>query len=124
MNREPDPNDPVWQLLRQSPMAEPRPGFTDDVLRAARLAAARTPWWKRFALPLAGVSIAATAAIALAVIAPDEPPAPPAQLAGASSDPEPSLESLDELVRTETLLLAAENPSEFSDGELVALLAF
>ncbi len=121
MNRDPDPNDPVWNLLRQSPLAEPRPGFADDVVRAARLSASRSPWWKRFALPLAGASIAAAAAITLVALTPEES-APETPHVAETSDH--SLESLDEMVQTETLILAAENPADFSDGELVALLAF
>lgn len=120
--------DPVWDLLRQSPRAEARPSFVDDVLRAARLEAARPPWWQRFRLPLAaGGLTAAAAAVALALTLPNHGPEAAAPVAGNPATPAAvgnGFDELDEALRTETLLVAAEHPSEFSDDELVTLLTF
>ena len=75
MNRQPLQNDeswendPVWKLLDESPPATAGARFTDDTVRAARLAGQPAPWWKRvFApAPLAGLA-AATAACVIAVV--------------------------------------------------------
>lgn len=116
--------DPLWDLLRQSPRAEVRPSFVDDVLRAARLETARPPWWQRFRLPLAaGGLAAAAAAVALAFTLPKAAPQPSVPLTGTAT-PAEGFDDLDEALRTETLLVAAENPADFSDAELVALLTF
>lgn len=117
--------DPVWDLLRQSPKAEARPSFANDVVRAARLQPEARPWWKRFALPLAvgGLSTAATAALAVFLIV-QQPDAVDSPSIVENPPAASSLEELDEIVRTEALLVAAENPSEFSDAELVALIGY
>lgn len=132
MNRNDDSNpdswekDPVWDLLRQSPTAEARPSFANDVVRAARLQPEPRPWWKRFALPLAvgGLSTAATAALAVFLILQQPEPQDPGASVAHNPTASSSLETLDEVVRTEALLVAAENPSEFSDAELVALIGY
>ena len=59
-------DDPVWSLLRQAPRVEARPSFADDVVRAARLAQAEEPWWRRLRLPLA-LGTLGTAATAVVV---------------------------------------------------------
>ena len=117
--------DPVWDLLRQTPSVEPRPSFTDDVVRAARLEPAAQPWWKRFALPLAvgGLTTAATAA-AIAILMTVQQPAIEAPIVEVSPPEASSLEALDEALRTEALVAAADYPADFSDAELVALIAY
>ncbi len=115
--------DPVWDLLRQSPSIEARPSFTDKVVRAARLEPTPTPWWKRFALPIAvgGLTTAATAAIAIMLLV--EKPAVEdsiVEVAPAAAH----LADLDEILRTEALRVAADYPADFSDAELVALIAY
>jgi len=126
MNHEQDPidQDPVWDLLRQAPRKEASPRFVDDVVRAARLAGQEQPWWKRFALPLSlgGLTTAATAVIvAMVIMKQPTSTAPPEVVV---TPPTESLEVLDDLVRSEALLVAAENPSEFSDAELVSLILY
>ena len=125
MNRAPQDdleNDPLWDLLRKSPAAEPSPWFVDDVVRAARLQPARKSWWQRFRLPMAcGALAAATAAFAIVLLSLD-PPAPAlAPTAGTSADAAP-FAALEDTLRTEVLVAAAEHPDHFSDAELVALL--
>ncbi len=116
--------DPVWDLLRQSPAAKPRPSFTDDVVRAARLEPDLLPWWKRFAMPLAvgGLSTAATAAIAILLMI--QQPATESPVVELATPEASYLEELDEALRTEALVVAAEHPSDFSDAELVSLIAY
>lgn len=127
MNHEQDPidQDPVWDLLRQAPTKEASPRFVDDVVRAARLAGQEKPWWKRFALPLSlgGLATAATAVVVAMVVMNNQPASvPPSEVVIAPATE--SLEVLDDLVRSEALLVAAENPSQFSDAELVSLIVY
>lgn len=122
--------DPVWNLLRQAPAAQARPTFADDVLRAARLQEADEPWWKRFRLQLAlgSLGTAVTAAVVAMVILQQSPNGrSDLDIVEVQPPAEPtleSLESLDEIVRTEALLVAAEDPSAFSDAELVSLISY
>lgn len=130
MKRDHDSNpeawekDPIWDLLRQSPSVEARPSFTDDVVRAARLEPKAQPWWKRFALPVAigGLTTAATAAIAIILLV--QQPSVEAPIVNVATPEASPLEALDEALRTEALLVAADYPDEFSDAELVALIAY
>jgi hypothetical protein len=131
MKRDHDSNpdtwekDPVWELLRQSPTVEARPSFTDDVVRAARLQPPTQPWWKRFALPLTvgGLTSAATAAIAIVLVM-QQPEVASPSVEIVSTDSSSSLEALDDALRTEALLVAADYPADFSDADLVALIAY
>ena len=115
--------DPVWDLLRQSPSIEARSSFADNVVRAGRLGSTQTSWWKRFALPIAvgGLTTAATAAIAIMLLI--QQPAVEAPIADVAPAASP-LADLDEVLRTEALLVAADYPADFSDAELVALIAY
>jgi hypothetical protein len=126
MNREPqqDANDPVWELLRQSPRRQAGPRFVDDTLRAARLAGRPEPWWQRLRVPLSlgGLATAGTAALAVFLIT--RQPDPAAEPSIATAPTTESLEVLDDLVRTEALSVAADYPAEFTDAELVSLLVY
>lgn len=129
MKNEHDPidQDPIWDLLRQAPRREASPRFVDDVVRAARLAGQPQPWWKRLALPLSvGGLTTAAAAITIAVLLNQQPGVTegPDVAAAPPVEPTESLEVLDDLVASEALLVAAENPSEFTDAELVSLIVY
>ncbi|MFC7337235.1 hypothetical protein ACFQY0_08610 [Haloferula chungangensis] len=115
--------DPVWDLLRQSPCVEARPSFADNVVRAARLEPAPQAWWKRFALPIAvgGLSTAASAVIAIVLIV--QQPAVESSIVETTPADSP-LAALDEALRTEALLVAADHPADFTDAELVSLIAY
>jgi hypothetical protein len=127
MNRKPEhEEDPLWSLLRQSPTRRASGSFVDDTLRTARLAeaAAAESWWRKIRKPLGfgGLATAATAVVTLALMShfasdPTPPAAPVAQ-------DSPSLEALDEWVKTEALSVAAEDPSQFTDAELVSLMVY
>ena len=132
MKREPTnqeiEQDPIWDLIRQSPRHEARPSFVDDVVRASRQTP--EPWWKRFWIPITtgGLATAATAAVAIYLMGSHTVPtgAPYdtsgfADNAAAKSQP---IEALDEIAHTEALLLASDDPSSFSDAELVALITY
>ncbi|MCU0797950.1 MAG: hypothetical protein MUF31_18670 [Akkermansiaceae bacterium] len=114
--------DPVWELLRQSPAHRPGPRFVDDTLRAARLMDA-TPWWKKIALPLAlgSLATAATAVVIGLMFLPSSSTSPSQPGIVTAESP---LDDLDELVITEAVHFAAENPGEFTDAELVSLIAY
>jgi hypothetical protein len=116
--------DPVWDLLRQSPSPRPGPDFTAKVLRAARLERATPPWWSRRWIPVSfGAALAAGAALLAVMLAP-ESPLPPAEPAVALLPADPSLADLQENYETEVLLAASEHLGDFSDEELVAMIGF
>ncbi|MCH7228384.1 hypothetical protein [Haloferula sp. A504] len=128
MNREPeiDPKDPLWDLLRQSPRHQAGPRFVDDTVRAARLAGSQQPWWRRVWVPLSlgGLATAATAAVAIFVISQQQDAQEAPALVGTTPPATETLDVLDDMVRTEALLIAADYPSEFTDAELVSLITY
>lgn len=117
-------NDPLWDVLRQSPTQEASPRFADDVLRAVRTAP--EPWWKRVWAPIAvvGLSTAATTAIATFMVSqmPTIPVGDP--VVGYPSPAQQELADLEDMLHTEALLVASDDPSSFSDAELVALITY
>lgn len=116
-------SDAVWKLLDQAPPQAAAARFADDTVRAARLAAAVEPWWRRLLspAPVAGLT-AATAALAFAVVS----------LVGPSSRPDHQTAALDspqavviqDIAETETLIAAVDQLDDFSDTELVSLIGF
>ena len=119
-------NDSVWDLLDASPARKASPVFLQNTLREIRLAEADkpTPWWKKILSPkpLAASALAACAAVAIIVNLPsgsdsqdiaDKDPIP--------ADPSP-LAEVENSLADELLLSAAENPSLFSDQEVLAFL--
>ena len=116
--------DPVWNLLAKSPTTQASTHFVSDTVRLARLTEQVQPWWKRWLqpLPLTGLAMA-TAALAFTVTGvlhqvPDSQPAPIAHFNS------PQAQSIQDIAETEILIAAADNPSKFSDQELVCLLGF
>ncbi len=118
-------NDPVWKLLDQAGKPEARPSFVQDVLREVRLSdEATAPWWKILVGPkaLAGGALAAAAAVALVVSL--QPESGGEGMADNGTTPpkvEPAV-PLSTLVEAELLLAASEDPSAFSDEELITML--
>lgn len=128
MSKEPqiDPKDPLWDLVRQAPRRQAGPRFVDDTVRAARLSGQDEPWWRRLWVPLSlgGLATAGTAAAVLFMLTqqPNTPAAP--TIVDSVPPAAESLDVLDDFVRSETLSIAAEFPSEFTDAELVSLIAY
>lgn len=116
--------DPVWDLLRQSPSLRPGPNFAANVVRAARLETAAPPWWSRLWIPASiGAALAGTAAVVAVVLS--------LQSAPQSASPvlttlpaDSSLSDLQENYEAEVLLAASEHLGNFSDEELVTMVGF
>ena len=71
-----DPNDSLWKLLGKARPVDPRPNFTQNVLRAARQTPQSRGWWAKVsewlqdspsALPRMAVGAAVAVAMALVV---------------------------------------------------------
>lgn len=112
--------DPVWSLVDQASTTKASPLFARNVMREIRLdAATPAPWWTRFLtpVPLTAGALAAAAAFAIlvAVQGPDPAPAPVTDAPVATPATEFDLDR-------SLLIAAAEDPSLFSDEELLALL--
>lgn len=136
--------DPLWDLVRASPRTEARPDFASRVVRAARLQEDPPParGWQRWFAPLAissGLAAAAAVVLAMAISGgPDLTAGPAGTIAGTGADaaneadPANSADSAADLeltpvedgLRTEVLIVAAENPGDFSDAELVSLISY
>jgi hypothetical protein len=129
MNRQPHQsdesweNDAVWKLLDQAPPATASPRFTDDAVRAARLAGQPATWWKRLLAPapLAGLA-AATAAVVITVLSLSRT-APESGFQTVSADPA-GFSEIQEIAETEALISAVDDLDKFSDVELVSLIGF
>ena len=114
--------DPVWDLVDKAPTQPASAHFARETVKLVRERQERQSWWQKLLTPapLAGLAVA-TAAIALAITMsfPDNPPAgSSANFSGEKA------EAIQEALETEMLMAAADNPSEFSDQELVYLLGF
>lgn len=122
--------DPVWNLIDQARPREASPLFARKVLREIRLAEAKPlPWWRRSvpAIPLAIGSFAAAAVVALllSLTAPPDQGDHPTKLADTtppSSASPGSSAAFNQAFERELLIAAAEDPSLFSDEQLLALL--
>jgi hypothetical protein len=113
-------DDPVWTLLDKAPPAKAGSFFSRNVMREIRLAAhTPAPWWKRLLAPLplsAGAVAAAAAFVALVALN-----RPDTQITDNPGDLAPSVaEEFD--VDQGLLIAAVEDPSLFSDEEVLALL--
>ncbi|MBB5350141.1 hypothetical protein HNR46_000362 [Haloferula luteola] len=127
-HESPDPleNDPLWDLLRQSPARQAGPRLVDDTLRAARLAGQDDPWWKKIVIPvsLGTFASAATALIVGMLVLRNPSPQASQNLADRTPQAYESFEFLDEYARSEAIEIVAENPADYTDAELVSLIAF
>lgn len=128
------PSDPVWKLLGEASEPEPGPFFARNVVRAARqtdqrrrpafvrLAACLTP--ARLALGAAACACALMAWQLLPSTAPSV--ARPSTAALPPEEDQPAdtvaMTDLSELVITETLTAAAEDPTIFTRDEVVSML--
>ncbi|WP_009965074.1 hypothetical protein [Verrucomicrobium spinosum] len=93
------PNDPVFKLLGKTKQVEPRPNFTQNVLRAVRQTPQRETWWERCQSWLAhgfgarstwagsGLAVTTALAIWLGVRAPEVETPPTSAAAVATATP-------------------------------------
>lgn len=121
-------NDAVWNLLEEATPSNPSPRFTQDTLRKVRLegdaGADKSPWWKSLfsVKPLIGMAGAALAAVAIIVSIPSETESTTPVADNTPETTDDWQKDLDDAVASELLSSAAEDPSLFSDEEIVALL--
>jgi len=118
-------SDAVWDLIDRSPAPPVSPRFADDTLRAVRLSANETPWWKSvFSRPAAVGLIGATAALALtASVLWKSPTGETETLVASNSQNAESLAAIQDIAEAE-VLLAADHLDDFSDHELASLVGF
>lgn len=113
--------DPVWDLVDKAPTQPASAHFAHKTVQMVRERQQRLSWWQKLMkpAPIAGLA-AAAAAIALVVSLsfPDDQGSTVAGFKGQQA------EAIQEALETEMLMAAADNPSEFSDQELVYLLGF
>jgi len=119
-------SDAIWDLLADATPGEPSSRFLQDTLRRARLEPASRPWWKSLTTRrIWTVSLATTgtaaAVIALIISFPSDPP-PVEQTTSIQPTAPAQWTELEDALASEVLTEAAENPSLFSDQEIVALL--
>lgn len=121
-------DDPIWDLLRQSPSIQASPQFADRVMRQIRTQDATAlggaaAWWQRFFAPKMLWSCGAAAAIALgSYVAITVVPEP--QGAVVVQHDVDAFASLEEVANQELLLAATDHLNDFSDTELVSLISY
>ncbi|YCM43904.1 hypothetical protein V2O64_21580 [Verrucomicrobiaceae bacterium 227] len=119
-------DDTLWTLLDQGSTSGPSPSFVQDTLRRARLEEAPLPWWKSLTtrrIRTASLATFGTAAavIALVISLPSDP-VPVEQTTSTQATAPAQWTELENALASQVLTEAAENPAQFSDQEIVALL--
>lgn len=135
-----EPNGPLWKLLGKAKPVEPRPNFTQNVLRAARQTPQSRGWWARLTewfqdspstLSRAAIGVMAAVALTVVLAAQFRTSDTPATMVAQPLLPtasivaeapllavESQLESVDEV----SMLLALEDTSTLTDSEINFLL--
>ncbi len=116
--------DTVWSLVDRSSNAQPSPTFVENTLRRTRLAhSEKTSLWQKFFSPigLLGTSSAALAALALVFTLNSQPSVSTPDIV-IQDEPTQEWTELEDVLATELLVSATEDPSLFSDAEVIALL--
>ena len=118
--------DAVWNLIDQSSSLEPSGSFTQDTLRRSRLEeTGKSSWWQKILTPIGLVSISGTAVAAIALMVAlkaDPTPVTPSLIVDHKPAPTEEWSELEDQLASALLVTASEDPSLFSDEELVALL--
>ena len=115
-------NDPLWELLNESPAPEASPFFSRNILREIRAEEQqKTSLWKAFLSFRPAVAMGLTVAVALSCIPLILSSQDSKSRATASLTPT-SNTSLVNYLDEELLLAAADEPSLFSDDEVIAML--
>jgi len=121
-------DDPIWDLLRQSPGVSASPQFADRVMRRIRTQDASAlsgvaAWWQSLFAPKVLCSCGAAAAIALgSYVAVTVVPEPQGTVVVQHDVDE--FASLEEVANQELLLAATDHLNDFSDTELVSLISY
>lgn len=117
-----DEKDALWQLLGESSPQQASPLFSRNILRKIRLQEEAKPFWKKFFRPQFVLPVTAASLIALACVplltSPDA--SSPETVSGSLVTEQPS--TLVSYLDEELLLAAADEPSLFSDDEVIAML--
>lgn len=135
-----EPHGPLWKLLGKAKPVEPRPNFTQNVLRAARQTPQSRGWWARVtewfqdnpsALSRSATGVMAAVALTVVLAAQFRTSDTPATMVAQPVLPtasivaeapllavESQLESVDEV----SMLLALEDTSTLTDSEINFLL--
>ncbi len=116
-------SDAVWELLDQATPRLAGPRFTDDAVRAARLAGSPQRWWQRLLSPIPLTGLAATTAAALIGVL-CLSPVPTHKAVSATASTVEAFAGIQELAETEVLSAAVDNLDNFTDTELVCLIGF
>lgn len=117
-----DEKDALWQLLEESPPQEASPLFSRNILREIRLDEEAKPFWKKLLRPQFALPVTAAALIGIAFL--PFLTSPEARSPATVSNP-PVAEQPSTLVSyldEELLLAAADEPTLFSDDEVIAML--
>ena len=113
-------DDRLWEILKSASRQEPRGCFVDDALRLARQEESEVARpWVSFLRPLSAGFFALALVGSWWLLLRESGQKDP-QMADVSADA--ALVSLEEDLSQELLLTAAENPSLFSDAEVLAML--
>ncbi len=115
-------SDPVWDLIDKAPTQPASVHFARETVKLVRQARERRrSWWQKLMTPVQLTGLAAAAAAVALVIGFGFPGAGSGKVVTSNGE---KAAALTEALETEMLMAAADNPSEFSDQELVYLLGF
>lgn len=117
-----DDKDALWQLLEEAPTKKASPLFSRNVLREIRLEkGAKSAFWKKLFKPQVLFPITTAALLGLACIPTSSREASDTgTIARTSPTEQPT--TLVTYLDEELLLAAADEPSLFSDDEVIAML--
>ena len=115
-------SDPVWDLIDKAPTQPASVHFARETVQLVRQAREpRESWWQKLMTPVQLTGLAAAAVAVALVIGFGFPGAGNGKVVTSNGE---KAAALTEILETEMLMAAADNPSEFSDQELVYLLGF
>lgn len=119
-------NDALWSLLGEGSQLQANPLFSRNVMREVRLSEQKpTSFWQLLFRPkhALGAAILGVLAIALLILASNLTPSSEGVAAGKSlDDVAESDETLASYLDEELLLVAADEPTLFSDESVIAML--
>lgn len=114
-------SDPVWDLVDKAPTQPASSHFARSTVQLIRNQQERQAWWKNLFAPMPIAGLAAAAAAITLMVSISFTKDQPSSVASYNSE---EAVAIQEIVEAEMLIVAADNPAEFSDQELVALIGF